>query len=148
MPDDEVDKFLELEVDDFESNGLTAMDIARIMSEFNVSFEMALNRLENLGKIDGRARICLDNQRIHNRVGNLLRSVGGNARLNEPSEEIVIPHEYIEYAISNYNHCAIPLETLEKTLDCYRLTIEDIRDKLIITEEDEDEDLDALLGGE
>lgn len=147
MPEDEVDKFLDLEIADFDSRGLTAMDIARIMSEFNVSFEMALNRLENLGKIDGNERVRLDNERIRLRVGNLLKSVGGNRRLNEATEEIEIPHEYIEYVIDNYNHNVIPQETLEKALECYHLTIEDISDKLVEREEAEDDDLDALLGG-
>ena len=117
------------------------------MSEFNVSFEMALNRLENLEKISGNERTKLDNARIQLRVGNLLRSVGGNQRLNEATEEIEIPHEYIEYIIDNYNHNVIPQETLEKALECYHLTIEDISDKLVEREEAEEDDLDALLGG-
>ena len=107
------------ELDDFEQNRLSALDIARIMSEFNVSFDMALNRLENLGKIDRNERVWLDNERNEKRVGNLLRSVGGNARLNVSSMEIDLPYEYIEYAIYNYNHKAIPYETLEKALECY-----------------------------
>ena len=49
--------------------------------------------------------------------------------------------------IENYNHNAIPQETLEKALECYHLTIEDIRDKLVEREEAEEEDLDALIGG-
>lgn len=147
MPEDEVDKFLDLEIADFKNKGLTAMDIARIMSEFNVSFEMALNRLENLGKIRGNERVRLDNERIQLRVGKLLRSVGGNQRLNEATEEIEIPHEYIEYVIDNYNHNAIPQETLEKALKYYHLTIEDISDKLMERKEAEEDDLDALLGG-
>lgn len=146
MPEDEVDKFLDLEIADFNNKGLTAMDIARLMSEFNVSFEMALNRLENLGKISEHERVRLDNERIQLRVGNLLRSVGGNRRLNEATEEIEIPYEYIEYVISNYNHNAIPLETLEKALECYQLTMDDIRDKLVEREEAEEDDLDILLG--
>ena len=55
------------------------------------------------------------------RVGNLLKSVGGNGRLNEASKEIGIPYEYIDYVIYNYNHKAIPLEKqLEKALACYQ----------------------------
>ena len=146
MPGDEVDKFLDLEITDFKNNGLSAMDIARIMSEFNVSFEMALNRLENLGKIDAYERLRLYNERNQIRVGNLLRSVGGNSRLNEPSKEIENPYEYIEYVIYNYNHNAIPLETLEKALECYHFTIEDINDKLIEKKE-EDDDFDDFVGG-
>lgn len=146
MPEDEVSKFLDLEIEDFEQNGLTAMDIARIMSEFNVSFETALNRLENIGKISSPERIKLDNERNQTRVGNLLRSVGGNSKLNEACNTINIPYEYIDYVIYNYNHNAIPQETLEKALACYQLTIEDISDRLIEQGADDD-DLDDLIGG-
>lgn len=38
--------FIDLGIQDFGEKGLSAMDIARIMSEFNVSFDMALNRIE------------------------------------------------------------------------------------------------------
>lgn len=146
MPEDEIDKFLDLEITDFKNSGLSVMDIARIVSEFKVSFEMTLNRLENLGKLSTNKRILLDNARNQITVGRLIRSVGGNQRLNEPTEEIQIPHEYIEYVIDNYNHNAIPQETLEKALECYHLSIEDISDKLVKREAVED-DLDALLGG-
>lgn len=131
MPSDELVKFIDLELQDFENTGLSAMDIARIMSEFNVSFDMALNRLENLNIIDTRHKLLLDNQKVEKKVGNLLHSVGGNAKLNIPSKVIDMPYEYIEYAIYNYNNNAIPKETLERLLSYYQLYMEDISDKLI-----------------
>lgn len=51
MPEDELSRFLDIELDSFEEEGLSALDIARIMTEFNVSFEMTLNTLVNYGKI-------------------------------------------------------------------------------------------------
>lgn len=146
MPADDVEKFLDLEISDFQRKSLSAMDIARIMSEFGVSFDMALNRLESLGKIDTKEKLNLDNERNQKRVGNLLRSVGGNASLNLPADIISIPYEYIEYAIYNYNHNAIPKETLEKVLASYQLNIEDINDRLVMHEEIPDE-LNDLIGG-
>lgn len=146
MPDDEVDRFFDLELSDIEKNGLTAIDIAKIMSEFNVSFDMALNRLDSLGKITDNQKALLDCQRNKTRVGNLLKSAGGNARLNQASEEIDIPFEYIDYVIYNYNHDAIPVETLEKVLECYQLSMDDISDRLIEKKHEED-DLDDLIGG-
>ncbi len=145
MPSDDVERFLDLELQDLKKNGLSAMNIARIMSEFNVSFDMALNRLENLGKIDTNEKIRLDNEKNEKRVGNLLRSVGGNTRLNDVSNDIDIPYEYIDYVIFNYNHNAIPQETLEKALEYYQLTLEDISDQLV-TQIKEDDDLDDLIG--
>lgn len=148
MPADDVGRFIDLGIQDFGEKGLSAMDIARIMSEFNVSFDMALNRLESLGIIDLKQKLCLDNERIMKKVGNLLRSVGGNAKLNEPSNVIDIPHEYIDYVIYNYNHNAVPKETLEKVLACYQLSIEDISDKLVSFDDDDgDDDLEDLIGG-
>ncbi len=122
------------------------MDIARIMSEFNVSFDMALNRLESLDVIDTNQKTRLDNAKTEMKVGNLLRGVGGNSKLNVSSEEIDIPYEYIDYAIYNYNHNAVPKETLERVLACYGLSIDDVNDKIITPSEDED-DLDDLIGG-
>ena len=49
--------------------------------------------------------------------------------------------------IYNYNHNAVPRETLEKVLECYQLTIEDISDRLLEFPEEEDDDLDDLIGG-
>lgn len=104
------------------------------MSEFNVSFDTALNRLENIGRINDTERWRLDTERNQTRVGKLLRSVGGNSRLNVPTNEIAIPFEYIDYVIYNYNHNAIPKETLLRALDYYDITEEDINDKLISQE--------------
>lgn len=146
MPEDKVREFLDLEINDFKKNGLSAMDIARIMSEFGVSFDMVLNRLESLGKIGCAQKVQLESERNQKRVSNLLRSVGGNSRLNEASKEIDIPHEYIDYAIYNYNHSAVPIETLKKVLECYHLTLEDVNDR-IAPHSDEEEDLDELIGG-
>lgn len=148
MPSDDVSKFIDLELQSFWENGLSAMDIARIMSEFNVSFDMALNRLESLSVIDTNQKMRLDNTKTEMKVGNLLRVVGGNGKLNAPSDVIDIPYEYIDYVIYNYNHNAVPKETVERVLECYGLSIEDVSDKITTTsDEGEAEDLDELIGG-
>ena len=147
MPAEDVHKFIDHEIADFESNRLGTLDVARMMSEFNVSFDMALNRLESLGIISGEEKLLLDNERNEMKVGNLLRSVGGNSRLNMPAGEICIPFEYLDYVIYNYNHKAIPKETLERVLNCYQLGIEDIADRLIAQEDEDEGDLDDLIGG-
>ena len=146
MPSEDVCKFIDLEIKDFSRNGLSAMDIARIMSEFNVSFDMALNRLESLNVIDAKKKLLLDNDKTEKTVGNLLQGVGGNSKLNVASKVIDIPHEYIDYVIYNYNHNAIPIETLERVLDCYWLSVDDVSDKIVFHSDGED-DLDDLIGG-
>lgn len=146
MPSDEVERFIDLELPDFDKKGLSGMDIARMMSEFNVSYDMVLNRLEYLGKIDSNQKLYLDTEKNEKRVGNLLRSIGGNAKLNTAGKEMDIPYEYIEYAIYNYNHNAVPRENLENVLKYFCLSIEDISDKLAVHEEMED-NLEDLIGG-
>ena len=143
MPSDDIHRFIDLEIQDFQEKGLSAMDIARIMSEFNVSFGMALNRLESLDVIDTDQKTRLDNAKTEMKVGNLLRGVGGNSKLNVASEVIDIPYEYIDYVIYNYNHNAVSKETLERVLACYGLSIDDVSDK-IITPSVDDDDLDDL----
>lgn len=147
MPCDDVNRFIDLEIHNFRDTDLSAMDIARIMSEFNVSFDMALNRLVSLEVIDPHQKLCLDSERIEKKVGNLLQSVGGNAKLNVPSNVIAIPYEYIDYAIYNYNHNAIPKATLERVLAYYLLSIEDISDRLVPPPSDDNDDLGDLIGG-
>lgn len=149
MPDDSVNRFLDIELENFPEKELSVMDIARMMSEFNVSFDMALNRLEELNVITSGQKIKLDSEKIQKKVGNLLRSVGENSALNNVSETIYIPYEYIEYVIYNFNHNAIPIETLEKALAYYKLTLDDISDQITqkYKEDDNTENLDDLLRG-
>lgn len=43
-----------------------------------------------------------------------------------------MPFEFIDYVIYNYNHNAIPKETLTHVLDWYRLSEEDVSDRISI----------------
>ncbi|HUM84261.1 MAG TPA: ImmA/IrrE family metallo-endopeptidase [Lachnospiraceae bacterium] len=146
LPQEKLKEFLDIETIGVKSEHLSAIDVTKIMTEFKVSYETVLNRLENLSIIDENERKRLDNEKNEKRVGNLLNVTGGDRRLNVPSLETAIPFEYLDYAIYNYNHGAIPLETLEKVLACYNITKEDISDKMADFIEKE-VDLDELIGG-
>ena len=147
MPAEDVFRFIDLELQNLHEKNLSAMDIARMMSEFNVSFDMTLNRLEYLNILDANQKLRLNNEKTEKKVGNLLQSVGGNAKLNLSDKGTSIPYEYIDYVIYNYNHNAVPKETLEKVLACYQFSIEDVSDKLAQHSKDDDDDLDDLIGG-
>lgn len=136
MPKEAVDRFFKLELFGMQEDELSAYDVAKIMSAFQVSFEMVLNRLENLGKISPKNRGRLENEKNEKRVGNLLQTAGGSSNLNEVSKKISIPTRYLDYAIYNYNHSAVPMETLERILHYYKLTMDDIGDKLFMPGED------------
>ena len=80
-------------------------------------------QIESLGIIDLNQKLCLDNERTMKKVGNLLRSVGGNAKLNEPSNVIDIPYEYIDYVIYNYNITLCPKKHWKRCLHIISLVL-------------------------
>ena len=146
MPEEKVHKYISLELDTNWNEQWSALDISRMMTAFNVSFEVVLNRLESLNIIDKRIKVRLDNEKNHKKVSKLLQITGGNSNLNIISNEKRIPGQYMDWIVYNYNHGVIPEETLKKSLEYFELTPEDISDELVKREEEED-DLDALLGG-
>ena len=76
MPYEDVSEFIELEMSNSQGKDLSAMDIVGIMSEFKVSFDMALNRLENLSIIDINQKLRLNSEKIEKSVDRQLRNVG------------------------------------------------------------------------
>lgn len=151
MPQEKVEGFIDFEIED--SKNISARDIAKMMVEFNVSFEMVVNRLLSLQFINEHEKILLNVAKVEAKVGNLIKSVGGGSALNRPSEEILIPEQYSQYALYNYNSGAMPKETLEKVLGYYHLSLEDFEDEInqsrVFGQEDgaEDINLDDLIGG-
>lgn len=151
MPQEKVEGFIDFEIED--SKNISARDIAKMMVEFNVSFEMVVNRLLSLQFINEHEKILLNVAKVEAKVGNLIKSVGGGSALNCPSEEILIPEQYSQYALYNYNSGAMPKETLEKVLGYYHLSLEDFEDEInqsrVFGQEDgaEDINLDDLIGG-
>lgn len=146
MPEEMVRKYISLELDVEWDGQWNALDIARMMTAFNVSYEVVLNRLESLSIIDKKTKVRLDNEKNARKVSKLLQIAGGNSGLNNVSNEKRIPGQYIDWVVYNYNHGVIPEETLKKSLEYFELTPEDISDELERREAAED-DLDALLGG-
>ncbi|MDU5661523.1 MAG: ImmA/IrrE family metallo-endopeptidase, partial [Streptococcus sp.] len=128
MPQEKVEGFIDFEIED--SKNISARDIAKMMVEFNVSFEMVVNRLLSLQFINEHEKILLNVAKVEAKVGNLIKSVGGGSALNRPSEEILIPEQYSQYALYNYNSGAMPKETLEKVLGYYHLSLEDFEDEI------------------
>ena len=99
MPQEKVEGFIDFEIED--SKNISARDIAKMMVEFNVSFEMVVNRLLSLQFINEHEKILLNVAKVEAKVGNLIKSVGGGSALNRPSEEILIPEQYSQYALYN-----------------------------------------------
>ena len=101
----------------------------------------------NLGKINKTIRMRLDNEKNQARVATLLKMTGGNEALNRTSNDKRIPEVYMDWVVDNYNHGVIPKKTLEKVLGYFDIRVEDISDDLLVSEVEQEEDLDDLIGG-
>lgn len=145
MPEDIIFKYISMEID--VPGQWTSLDIARMMTAFHVSFDMVLNRLQNLKQIDETTRVRLDNEKNLRKVTRLLQMTGGNSRLNISSNIKRVPSPYMDWVVYNYNHGVIPQETLEKSLQYFDITMDDISDALHFVEREGEEDLDILIGG-
>lgn len=144
MPEDEVQKYIQLVMQNKDMNQLTALDIAKMMTAFNVSFEMAINRLMNLQKISPSMRMRLDSEKNETKVTRLLGMLGSNSKLNVITKEKRIPADYLKWVVDNYNHDVIPQETLTRALQYFELNMDDIADE-IWPKQKEEEDLDVLI---
>lgn len=147
MPEDVVAKYIALEMNDKPITQWSALDIARMMTAFRVSFDMALHRLHNLNKINSANKIRLDSEKNQQKVSNLLKATGEGNRLNVKTNEKRLPPQYMSWVIENYNQGLIPKETLEKALGYFDVDIEDVIDELYTAEIDEQLDLEELIGG-
>ena len=144
MPREHVDKFIRHELKDKSMAQLSGLDIARIQTAFNVSYDMALIRLKALGKLDNANMDWLKFEKLENTATRLLNAINVNVDLCRSTEVKKVPAEYLEWVISNYNEKLIPIKSLETALKYVDLKVEDIE---ILTEVEkvEDESFDDLF---
>ncbi len=146
MPKEKVDKFIRLELNDKNINKWNGLDIARIQTVFNVSYDMVLNRLESLGILDGTLKDKLKLEKFEKTTTRLLNAINGNIDLCKPMNVKRVPAEYLEWVISNYNDRLIPIKSLETALNYVDLKTSDLEN---LSEEDpgDDESFDDLFRG-
>lgn len=60
------------------------------------------------------------------------KNIYKNSKLSIADNDILIPSEYLDYVIYNYNHKAIPKETLDRALEYYGITFDDVSGKIYI----------------
>lgn len=145
MPVEKVKKFLRLELKDKSVEFLDGLDIARIQTAFNVSYDMALIRLKALNTIDDVVYEKLKMEKTKQTASKLLSVISGNVDLCKKTEAKKVPAEYLEWVISNYNDKLIPKESLETALEYIGLTADDFA--IIDDISDEEESFDDLLRG-
>ncbi len=144
MPKDKVEEFIDFQFQNHGDSEWTLLDVAAVMSAFNVSFETALNRLETIGRIDQAQHDKLLSQKADKKVSNLLRAIGVSPDLCFPKEQKCLPVEFLQWTCANYTKGLIPIETLEKAVEY----LDDVSvDDLGVTppKQEDDFDLDAFL---
>ena len=145
MPIEKVDKFIRLELSDKNVSSWNGLDIARIQTTFNVSYDMVLIRLKSLEIIDDILLDKLKLEKMEQTTSKLLKAISGNIDLCSPTEAKKVPAEYLEWVISNYNEKLIPKKSLEVALNFVDLKAEDFENS---QEDIEDEEsFDDLLRG-
>lgn len=145
MPMEKVEKFVRLELKDNDATTWDGLDIARIQTAFNVSYDMALIRLKALNILNEVIIEKLKIDKIEQTASKLLNVIGGNTELCKAAEAKKVPAEFLEWVITNYNEKLIPKTSLATALNYVDLSPDDvnINDK----DEIEEESFDDLLGG-
>ncbi len=126
MPREKVSNFIRYELNDKNISNLNGLDIARIQTAFNVSYDMVIIRLRELGILDNILRRKLQSEKLEKTTSRLLNAINGNINLCKPTEAKKIPTEYLEWVISNYNEKLIPTKSLEAALNYVDLRAEDL----------------------
>lgn len=144
MPKEKVLEFIQYQFSGHNKEEWSLLEVAAIMSAFNVSFETALIRLREIAIINETIYSSLSSQKADKKVSNLLRAIGMSPDLCFAKESKSIPVEFLQWTCTNYKNGFIPIETLEKAVSFLDVTVDDLG----ITppkSRNDDFDLDAFL---
>jgi len=145
MPLEKVNKFIRLELNEKSADKFNGLDVARIQTMFNISYDMVLVRLKALNIISTSKYEELIAEKMMNTATKLLNAINGNLDLCKPSEAKKIPAEYLEWVISNYNEKLIPKKSLEIALSYVDLNADDFEETM--EESPKEENFDDLFRG-
>ena len=105
-----------------EGASLSGFDVATIQSEFNVSFDSVIYRLQAINAITGVNRMELENEKERNSVQAFLKAINGNLKLLEKSETKYMPQGLLRMAIENHERKVVPSESLKKIFDAFDIS--------------------------
>ncbi len=118
-----------------DGNFLTGLDIARIQSEFNVSFEAAIERLRAVNIICLNKKMELREEKVEKTARTLIKSISGNENLLMTSNAKSLPAEYLDMVISNYENKLVPDKSVEKIMKYFEIEyIKDDHENVVLEE--------------
>lgn len=94
----------------------STLDIVRLQSVFNTSFDSTINRLKYLGLINECKYDELKKLKNECKIGAILKSIGNDVGLCNHSNVKSISMDYFKWLEFNYSNQFIPKDTVEKAL--------------------------------
>lgn len=142
MPED---KLISMLKDTFKKAGddLRAINIIQMQLEFRVSFNALLERMNFLKIITAAKKNELYKERDFYTSKKLFNMLGADEELLLPAEKLVVPPQYIDYVMSNYENQYIPLSSLKHALSLVNIDTSYLTENKSVMEEDSLDDLFA-----
>ena len=138
IPKDALLKIIEV----FDIVNFSILDIVRLQSVFNTSFETTINRLNYLSIINEQKLELLKLQKKEQTISSILKSIGNDANLCIPSNVKAISMDYLKWIQFNYSNNLISKATAEKALGYLDISIDSIDIEPV--NYDDDFDFDAF----
>lgn len=142
MPEENIRAMLK-EVFKKEGSELRAINIVQMQLEFRVSFNALVERMTTLRIITTSKKAKLYKERDFYSSKKLFSMLGADEDLLTPADKLIVPPQYIDYVMSNYENQYIPLSSLKKALGLVNIDTSDLVENQIDEEEDSLEDLFA-----
>jgi len=123
MPKHLLTQYIEDYLVNYRQTKLQGIDIAKIQSDFNVSYDALVARLNAIGLIDSVYRKNLQEEKIEKSAKALFNAAGGNVALLMPSQTKYIPTEFLKIIIDNYENKLVPLKSIKKIFDAFDIPL-------------------------
>ena len=111
--------------------------------EFRVSYNALIERMATLDIISVNKKAELYKEREFYSSKKLFSMLGAEEDLLRPADKLIVPPQYIDYVMSNYENQYIPLSSLKKALGLVNIDTSDLVEKPTNENEDSLEDLFA-----
>lgn len=142
MPEENIRAMLK-EVFKKSGNEIRAINIVQMQLEFRVSYNALVERMIALGIITANKKINLYKERDFYSSKKLFSMLGAEEDLLIPADKLIVPPQYIDYVMSNYENQYIPLSSLKKALSLVNIDTSDLEEKITEGDDDSLEDLFA-----
>lgn len=142
MPEENIKAMLK-EVFKKSGNEIRAINIVQMQLEFRVSYNALVERMAALGIITANKKNNLYKERDFYSSKKLFSMLGAEEDLLIPADKLIVPPQYIDYVMSNYENHYIPLSSLKKALSLVNIDTSDLEEKITEGDDDSLEDLFA-----